>query len=68
VETHNESTTTSSSVDAYKRIVDEPDLEKILGPGHSDDDLVREQRVGLVYGMVVSGAGEVRRSILALMR
>ncbi|KAM5532690.1 hypothetical protein V8D89_013659 [Ganoderma adspersum] len=43
----------------YKKIVEEHELEKILGIARWDEEeLHREERRGLVYGLVVTGMGE----------
>ncbi|KAI0717733.1 ATP-dependent protease La [Cerioporus squamosus] len=43
----------------YKKIVEEHELEKILGVARWDEEeLHREERRGLVYGLVVTGMGE----------
>lgn len=43
----------------YQNVVNERDLEKILGvPWWNGDEMEREERRGLVYGLVVSGLGE----------
>lgn len=43
----------------YQSVVNERDLEKILGvPWWNGDEMEREERKGLVYGLVVSGLGE----------
>jgi ATP-dependent Lon protease len=45
----------------YSPTVDEQDLEKILGPPWwNGDELDRHDTIGVVYGLVVSGVGEVR--------
>jgi hypothetical protein len=44
---------------AYERKVEEWELEGILGPGYGDpEEREREERPGLVYGLVVTGMGE----------
>ncbi len=44
---------------AYKKLVEEHELEKILGIARWDEEeLHREERRGLVYGLVVTGMGE----------
>ena len=46
-------------VDGYRNVVDAGDLEKILGIARWDPlEREREERRGLVYGLVVSGMGE----------
>lgn len=46
-------------VDGYRNVVDAEDLEKILGIARWDPlEREREERRGLVYGLVVSGMGE----------
>ncbi|KAI1790585.1 ATP-dependent protease La [Ganoderma leucocontextum] len=43
----------------YKKVVEEHELEKILGIARWDEEeLHREERRGLVYGLVVTGMGE----------
>ncbi|RPD60762.1 ATP-dependent protease La [Lentinus tigrinus ALCF2SS1-6] len=43
----------------YKKLVEEHELEKILGIARWDEEeLHREERRGLVYGLVVTGMGE----------
>ncbi|KAJ8508824.1 hypothetical protein ONZ45_g8946 [Pleurotus djamor] len=43
----------------YKRLVEEHELEKILGIARWDgDEREREERRGVVYGLVVAGQGE----------
>jgi ATP-dependent Lon protease len=43
----------------YKRVVEEHELEKILGIGRWDgEERDREERRGVVYGLVVMGQGE----------
>lgn len=43
----------------YSPLVDEGDLEKILGLPRSDgEEREREERRGLIYGLVVMGQGE----------
>ncbi|KAL0952321.1 hypothetical protein HGRIS_006603 [Hohenbuehelia grisea] len=43
----------------YRRIVEEHELEKILGiPRWDGDEREREERRGIVYGLVVMGQGE----------
>lgn len=43
----------------YKRLVEESELEKILGIARWDgDERDREERRGVVYGLVVMGQGE----------
>ena len=49
----------SSKGKIYKKIVEEHELEKILGIARWDEEeLHREERRGLVYGLVVTGMGE----------
>ncbi|KZT64831.1 ATP-dependent protease La [Daedalea quercina L-15889] len=44
---------------AYKNVVEEQELEIILGiPRWDEDECEREERRGLVYGLVVTGTGE----------
>ena len=48
-----------SGVKGYKKLVEEDELEKILGIARWDEEeRVREERRGLVYGLVVTGMGE----------
>lgn len=48
-----------AGVKEYKDIVDEADLEGILGPERWDgEEREREERRGVVYGLVVTGMGE----------
>ncbi|TBU30927.1 ATP-dependent protease La [Dichomitus squalens] len=43
----------------YKKVVEEHELEKILGIARWDEEeMHREERRGLVYGLVVTGMGE----------
>ena len=43
----------------YDPIVEEDELEKILGlPRHDSEDRDREARIGVVWGLVVTGMGE----------
>lgn len=53
---------TSASTTAtkeYKRTVEEPELEKILGTSRYDiSDRTRDERRGVVYGLVVTSSGE----------
>lgn len=47
------------TVKAYDKEVKEEELEKILGlPRWDGDEKEREARIGVVYGLVVSGVGE----------
>ncbi|KAI8972556.1 ATP-dependent protease La [Trametes punicea] len=47
------------SAKTYKKTVEEHELEKILGIARWDEEeLHREERRGLVYGLVVTGMGE----------
>jgi ATP-dependent Lon protease len=55
---HDSSSTAATG--SYTPVVEEQHLEKILGISWSNgDDLQREEHIGTVYGLVVSGAGEV---------
>ncbi|KAH9948463.1 ATP-dependent protease La [Amylocystis lapponica] len=48
-----------SATQEYNRVVEEHELEKILGIARWDEEeREREERRGLVYGLVVSGLGE----------
>lgn len=50
---------TDSGKPTYRRTVLESDLEQILGISRYDEsEMEREARRGLVYGLVVTGAGE----------
>lgn len=50
---------TSNEVTIYNPVVEETDLEGILGPARWDgDEREREERRGVVYGLVVMGQGE----------
>ena len=42
----------------YKRVVEEHELEKILGIARWEEEREREERRGVVYGLVVMGQGE----------
>lgn len=49
----------SASAPVYRGVVEERDLEKILGvPWSNGEEREREERRGVVYGLVVSGLGE----------
>ncbi|CAL1698106.1 unnamed protein product [Somion occarium] len=51
--------TLSKKAPHYNKVVEEHDLEKILGIARWDaEEREREERRGLVYGLVVSGVGE----------
>jgi ATP-dependent Lon protease len=50
---------TANAEPGYKRVVDEHELERILGIARWDmEEREREARRGLVYGLVVMGQGE----------
>jgi len=42
----------------YDRVVEEHQLEKILGVARWDEEKEREEMRGIVYGLVVMGQGE----------
>ncbi|KAI0651283.1 ATP-dependent protease La [Trametes meyenii] len=49
----------SRSAKTYKKLVEEDELEAILGIARWDEEEIhREERRGLVYGLVVTGMGE----------
>lgn len=43
---------------SYQRVVEEHELERILGISHWEEEGNREERRGVVYGLVVMGRGE----------
>ncbi|KAI0790959.1 Lon protease C-terminal proteolytic domain-containing protein [Abortiporus biennis] len=52
-------TTTGTSKKPYNKVVEEQELEKILGIARWDpEERDREERRGVVYGLVVTGMGE----------